>query len=156
MKRGFNIFKSSSEEITMKYGERLAKFLRPGDIVCLQGDLGAGKTTFVKGIANGLKIDNTEVHSPTFTLMNIYQGKVPLYHFDCYRLEENIQLGLAGYEEFLYGRGISVVEWPDRLYHLMPKNYIEITLKHVSLSERKIYYKVKGEQREALRKLKLS
>ena len=96
--------------------------------MCLQGDLGSGKTTFIKGVAKGLKIAPAKVNSPTFVLMNAYQGRLPvprsgtysagqaglpLYHFDLYRLEKMDEIGAIGYEEFLYGDGVAVVEWPS-------------------------------------------
>ena len=117
---------SESQKETMQLGARLAKLLKPGDIVCLYGDLGTGKTTFVKGMAKGLKISETEVHSPTFVLMNLYEGRVPLFHFDFYRLDDIQQIGMIGYDEFLYDDGIAVVEWAEKLrFSLVPVIAIE-------------------------------
>ncbi|MEK6560783.1 MAG: tRNA (adenosine(37)-N6)-threonylcarbamoyltransferase complex ATPase subunit type 1 TsaE, partial [Nitrospirota bacterium] len=79
---------SKSTDQTLRLGERLAKYLRRGDILCLEGELGSGKTTLIKGIAKGLRIAPEKVNSPTFVLMNAYHGRLPLYHFDLYRLEE--------------------------------------------------------------------
>ena len=82
-------FVSQSYDETLAFATRFAKVLKKSDIVCLFGELGSGKTAFVKGLAKGLKLNSAHVHSPTFTLMNIYEGKLPLYHFDLYRITAN-------------------------------------------------------------------
>ncbi|MBF0619033.1 MAG: tRNA (adenosine(37)-N6)-threonylcarbamoyltransferase complex ATPase subunit type 1 TsaE [Candidatus Omnitrophica bacterium] len=128
---------SNSYQNTLTLGENFAKTLKAGDIVCLFGDLGAGKTAFVKGMANGLKLKAPHVHSPTFTLMNVYDGKVPLYHFDLYRITGD-DLFNIGYDEFFYGKGISAVEWSERLGSLLPKQYWHVTLKHRGEDKREI------------------
>jgi tRNA threonylcarbamoyladenosine biosynthesis protein TsaE len=128
---------SRSREDTMRLGARFAKVLRPGDIVCLFGELGAGKTTLVKGLAGGFRIKPEKVHSPTFVLLNIYDGKVPLYHFDLYRIESPDLPGM-GYEEFFYGDGIAVIEWSEKLGDFMPKDYWRVDLKHGGEDVRKV------------------
>lgn len=137
---------SHGEPDTVRLGQELSRHLNAGDIVCLVGDLGAGKTTFVKGLAKGLKIDPARVNSPTFVLMNIYDGKRPLYHFDLYRLENSSEISNIGYEEFLYGdsAGIAVIEWADKLGPLMPKEYVGVTLAHKSPQERLIRITAQG------------
>lgn len=137
---------SKNTEQTIALGERLAKHLKKGDIVCLQGDLGAGKTTFIKGVAKGLKIAPVKVNSPTFILMNAYQGRLPLYHFDLYRLEKMEEIGAIGYEEFLYGDGVSVIEWAERLGVLTPKEYLRVELKHKGENERSIKVSAVGKK----------
>lgn len=134
----------------MKFGASLAKYLKSGDILCLFGDLGSGKTTLVKGIAKGLRIKEDKVTSPTFVLMNIYQGKLPLFHFDFYRLEGAAEIVPTGYEEFLYGEGVSVVEWADRFDQLMPKENLEVRLTHKAETERVIRLAGKGKRYETL------
>ena len=121
--------KSHNYEETLSLGAKFARVLKSGDIVCLFGDLGAGKTAFVKGMVKGLGLDPLKVHSPTFTLMNIYNGKCPLYHFDLYRLKAEDLFGL-GYEEFFYGQGITAVEWSEKLEGLIPENYWKVALRH--------------------------
>ncbi len=143
-------FISNSPETTAKFGERLAKKLKPGDILCLTGDLGTGKTTFVKGLAKGLKVDQAKVSSPTFVVMNCYDGKLPLYHFDLYRLEDIKEMGAIGYDEFLYGEGIAVIEWAERLKELMPKEYLQIQLEHQGPNERVIKLNAIGKRYETL------
>ena len=137
---------SKSTDQTIKLGERLAKHFKKGDIVCLQGDLGSGKTTLIKGIAKGLNINPVEVNSPTFVLMSAYQGRLPLYHFDLYRLANTAQIGAIGYEEFLYGDGVSVVEWAERLGALTPKEYLRVELKHKGENGRSIKLAAAGER----------
>lgn len=125
-------FQTQSPAETIKLGEKIAKFLSPGQIICLSGNLGAGKTTLTKGIAKGLKIDPALVNSPTFVIMNAYQGKLPLYHFDLYRLNQMQEMGLIGYDEFLYGEGVSLIEWGERLEKLLPKEYLSIQITQAS------------------------
>lgn len=137
---------SKSADQTLRLGERLAKHLRKGDILCLEGELGSGKTTLIKGIAKGLKIAPEKVHSPTFVLMNAYEGKLSLYHFDLYRLEKIHEISSIGYEEFLYGNGIAVIEWAERLGALTPKEYLRVELKHQGENERSIKLSAVGER----------
>ena len=130
----------------MAFGEKLARRLKPGDILCLKGDLGTGKTTLVKGLAKGLGLKSTQVNSPTFVLMNIYEGKTDLYHFDLYRLEEVNQITVMGWEEFFYGDGVSVIEWAQRLGGLMPSEYLDIQLKHKGENVRELSITAKGDR----------
>ena len=94
-------FISQRQQETIFLGKKIGSAAKPGDIICLSGDLGSGKTTFVKGLAQGLKISASSVNSPTFVLLNIYDGKFPLYHFDLYRLEDVREILALGYEEYL-------------------------------------------------------
>ncbi len=137
---------STSSEDTQRLGEKLARHLRKGDILCLEGELGSGKTTLIKGIAKGLKIAPEKVHSPTFVLMNVYEGRLPLYHFDLYRLEAIHEISSIGYEEFLYGGGVAVIEWAERLGQLTPKEYLRVELKHQGENERSIKLSAVGER----------
>ncbi|MFQ5788475.1 MAG: tRNA (adenosine(37)-N6)-threonylcarbamoyltransferase complex ATPase subunit type 1 TsaE, partial [Thermodesulfobacteriota bacterium] len=120
-------FHSSNEEDTIKLGEVLGKLLKPGTIIALKGDLGAGKTVFVKGIAKGLNVEE-EPNSPTFVIMNSYEGRLPLYHFDLYRISGANELEGIGYEDYFYGNGISVVEWADRTEEIFPKNVLTVEI----------------------------
>jgi len=135
---------SKSPEETIGIGEHLAKCVKKGDIICFFGDLGSGKTTLIKGIAGGLKISQNKVHSPTFVLMNIYQGRLPLFHFDLYRLESAQEINALGCDEFFYDNGVSVIEWADRLGTFLPKEYLRVDLKHRKLNERVIRLSAKG------------
>ena len=126
---------SHSPEQTSVFAERFARRLKKGDIVCLFGELGSGKTTFVQGLAKGLKVKPSTVHSPTFTLMNVYEGRLTMYHFDLYRIEGK-ELPAIGYEEFFYGGGVAVIEWAERLGSQMPKKYIKVELEHKGETQR--------------------
>ena len=135
---------SEGPEETKAFGKHLAKGLRGGDIICLFGDLGSGKTTLNKGIAAGLNINPKEVNSPTFILMNIYKGRLPLFHFDLYRIEDLHGISSIGYDEFLYGDGVSVIEWADRLGEFLPEEHLRIEMEHKKLDERVIRLSVKN------------
>ncbi len=127
MKNFFYIYISKEEE-TIKLGELIGRALKPGDIIALRGELGAGKTVLVKGMAKGLDIKE-EPNSPTFVLMNVYQGRMPLYHFDLYRISGAEELEGIGYEEYLFGGGVSVVEWAERAEEIFPQSTIEVEIK---------------------------
>ncbi|MEI6846078.1 MAG: tRNA (adenosine(37)-N6)-threonylcarbamoyltransferase complex ATPase subunit type 1 TsaE [Candidatus Firestonebacteria bacterium] len=122
------LHKTKSQEETVKLGEKLAGQLKPGSIVALTGDLGAGKTYLTKGIVKGMGL-KASVTSPTFVLMNIYPGKIPVFHYDCYRLKDETDMEKLGYEEYFYGNGITVVEWADRVKGIIPKTAIKINFK---------------------------
>ncbi len=142
-------------EQTLDLGRKFVRNLKRGDVVCLFGDLGSGKTAFVKGMAMGLKIPALRVHSPTFTLMNIYEGKIPLYHFDLYRIR-SVDLFGIGYEEFFYGNGITAVEWSERLDELLPKDHWRVMLEHGGDDRRKIGIVARGPQlKERFARVKL-
>lgn len=139
-------FLSGSREETVRFGARLSRHLKPGDIVCLFGELGSGKTTLVKGLAKGLRIPTERVHSPTFTLLNVYAGKQDLFHFDFYRLNNVAQIAGIGYDEFLYGKGVSVIEWAERFGRLLPKEYLGIELSHKGPQERRLKMSAHGKR----------
>ncbi|MDD5131227.1 MAG: tRNA (adenosine(37)-N6)-threonylcarbamoyltransferase complex ATPase subunit type 1 TsaE [bacterium] len=129
------ITKSAAE--TQRFGRKLARQLKPGDLVCLSGGLGAGKTCLVQGIARGLQVKDY-VNSPTFKIINEYAGKIPVYHFDLYRLEGLTDLRELGYEEYFYGQGLSLVEWAEKIIPFLPKQYLRIELRRVDEHTRKI------------------
>ena len=147
---------SHSTEETERLGTRLARYLKAGDIICLSGELGSGKTTLVKGIAQGLEIPAKEVSSPTFTLMNVYGGKMPVFHFDLYRVKQSQEMSFIGYEEYFYGKGVSVVEWAEKLGELLPSDYINIKIFHRQEYERLLKISAKGTRsKQIVRRLKL-
>jgi len=120
---------SRSVKATLKFGKALARQLCPGDIVCLSGELGSGKTTLTKGIAAGLGVDKQEVTSSSFILIRQHLGgRIPLYHFDLYRLKVAGVVATLGYEEYFYAAGVSVIEWAERLKYLMPKERLMVEL----------------------------
>ena len=106
------VLQSHSEMQTEALAAMLAEQLKAGDVLLLEGDLGAGKTAFVRGLARGLGADETEVSSPTFALLQQYEGRLPLYHFDLYRLSD-MEAAELGFEEYFFGSGVCAVEWPD-------------------------------------------
>lgn len=132
---------TGSEEHTMKVAEKLASLLKPGDVVTLEGDLGAGKTTFTKGIARGLGVTRI-VNSPTFTIIKEYPGEMPLYHMDVYRLEHSDED--IGFNDYFQGDGISVVEWAHFIEEYLPIEYLNITITYVNEHERCITFRPKG------------
>ena len=115
-------------EETEKFGLFLGENLRPGDVVCLNGDLGAGKTTLTKSIAKGLGIDDY-VTSPTFTIVNEYYGKIDLYHIDTYRLDDMVDVDYLGFDEYFYSDGVTIVEWAEKIRDSLPEEYMEINIK---------------------------
>ena len=132
---------SSSIEETIQCGKQFAKRLKPSDVVCLYGDLGAGKTHFVKGIASFFGIDSSKVYSPTFTLINEYHGSISLYHFDCYRINNEQEALEIGTEEYFYGNGISVIEWPEKIRTLLPNKSIWVHVISLNKYKREITIK---------------
>ncbi|MBU5668784.1 tRNA (adenosine(37)-N6)-threonylcarbamoyltransferase complex ATPase subunit type 1 TsaE [Peptoniphilus sp. MSJ-1] len=115
-------------EETKKFGRLLGENLNPGDVLCLNGDLGAGKTTLTKSIAEGLGI-NDYVTSPTFTIVNEYYGKINLYHIDTYRLDDELDVDYLGFDEYFYSDGVTVVEWAEKIREALPEEYMEINIK---------------------------
>ncbi|MDZ7808452.1 MAG: tRNA (adenosine(37)-N6)-threonylcarbamoyltransferase complex ATPase subunit type 1 TsaE [Gracilimonas sp.] len=132
-------YRSHSVDETIRAGSEFGKQLSPGDVVCLTGDLGAGKTHFVKGVASYFGVDPNNVNSPTYTLINEYSGEIPVYHFDCYRLKHEQEALEIGAEEYFYGDGVCLVEWPEKIRSLIPDDAIWIKFSHLSGSERDIH-----------------
>lgn len=137
-------FITASPEETIARGKEFASTLKAGDIVCLAGDLGAGKTHFVKGLAEGLGIPQNEVSSPTFALIAEHVGDLPLYHFDCYRMESPREALEIGAEEYFYGDGITVIEWPERIELLIPDYAIWVAIKAPDKKTRKFVIRKSG------------
>lgn len=114
---------------TVALGKRLGEMAMPGDIITLSGELGSGKTTLAQAIALGLEVPAEQpVTSPTFAVLHEYQGRLPFYHLDLYRLGHEEELYELGLEEYLYGEGLCVIEWPDRLAGLLPPERLEIAI----------------------------
>ncbi len=124
-------------EDTQALGERLGARLGPGDVVACTGELGAGKTCFLQGVARGLGV-RSDVTSPTFVLVNQYQGRLPVYHVDAYRADSLTELLDIGIDELLYGDGVTLVEWADKLLPLLPARTITVTLSGLGDEPRQI------------------
>lgn len=129
---------------TDEFGIRLGKLLRPGDVVCLNGELGAGKTTLTKSIGLGLGVEDY-ITSPTFSLINEYEGRYPVYHFDVYRLENADELYDLGFDEYFYGKGVSIIEWADKIEKFLPEERIVLDIENRdNIDERKVKITIKG------------
>ena len=130
---------TNSPEETQTIGVSIAQKLQSGNIVALYGDLGAGKTHITKGICQGLDIDSEFVNSPTFTLVNEYAGgKIPVYHFDAYRIKSIDEFYEMGFEDYFYDDAICIIEWPSRIEKLLPDDTIRLKLTHISEKKREI------------------
>ena len=130
LERGHSIISESYEE-TRELGKSFGERAVPGQIICLDGDLGAGKTVFAQGFAKGLGVE-TPVTSPTFTILQVYKtGRIPMYHFDVYRIEEPEEMEAIGYEEFFYGDGVCLVEWADNIDELIPPEAIRVRISRI-------------------------
>jgi tRNA threonylcarbamoyladenosine biosynthesis protein TsaE len=135
---------------TVVFGRSLGALLEKGMVVALNGELGAGKTTLVKAIAAELGIPREDVRSPSYTLINEYEGRLPVYHFDLYRLIDSSELYDLGYDEYLEGEGISIVEWADAIPDALPEEYLSIKIEIVSDDEREFTVTVAGKRYETL------
>ncbi len=133
---------SKSIDETIALGAKLARKLKKGDCVALIGDLGSGKTVFTKGIAKGLAVRGARyVNSPTFVIIKEYKGKIPLYHFDLYRLDHYTTLDGMNYTEYFYGDGVTVIEWADKIRRLLPSKIWEVNLAIAGENKRRIEIK---------------
>jgi tRNA threonylcarbamoyladenosine biosynthesis protein TsaE len=140
-------FISKKPEDTMAFSERLGSLLQPGDVLALEGDLGAGKTTFTKGLAKGLNITRN-VNSPTFTIIKEYQGRLPLYHMDVYRVEDSFED--LGFDEYFEGNGVTVVEWAHLVKEQLPEELLTIYLYLDDNDSRKLVLEPRGKRYEEL------
>ena len=138
-------FKSFSPEDTGRLGEIMGSLAEPGDVYCLTGDLGSGKTVFARGVAIGLGISG-RVASPTFTLINEHQGRIPFYHMDVYRLAGPEDLADLGYEEYFYGNGATLVEWAGIVGPLLPPERLDVKIVRVDEDCRLITFTPHGER----------
>ncbi|MFA5523960.1 MAG: tRNA (adenosine(37)-N6)-threonylcarbamoyltransferase complex ATPase subunit type 1 TsaE [Tissierellales bacterium] len=133
-------------EETEKIGYILGKLLTGGEVICMTGDLGAGKTTMTQSIAKGLDVEDY-VTSPTFTIINEYEGRCPLYHFDVYRINDVDEMYDLGYEEYFYSKGVSIIEWADIIKEILPKERLNIEIKkNDSIEGREIIIHGNGER----------
>lgn len=135
---------SLSVNQTLSIGKKIAQNLRGGEIILLSGTLGAGKTVLAKGIAGGLGIDKNNVVSPTFVLLRVYSGKYLLQHFDFYRIKAPEDIFALGYHEYLFSDAISIIEWPQRLKFLLPKEFLKIKLIVKAKNKRNFKFTAKG------------
>ncbi|MEA3545719.1 MAG: tRNA (adenosine(37)-N6)-threonylcarbamoyltransferase complex ATPase subunit type 1 TsaE [Thermodesulfobacteriota bacterium] len=141
---------SGGESQTLELGKKLGRLLQRPALILLQGDLGAGKTVFARGIARGLGVaPQIPITSPTFTLMNHYHARLDLYHFDLYRLSDPDELIELGFDEYAYGSGVALIEWPEKLEN--PETHgLWVNLKRIDDERRKIDFFLQGETNEEL------
>lgn len=128
---------SASAEDTERFGEEFAKQLKSGSVVVLNGEMGAGKTVFCKGVARGLGISD-EILSPTYAYMNDYYGK--LYHFDCYRMKSGAEAEALGLTDYFYADGVCLVEWAENIREVLPEKLIKVTIEKTGGNVRRIIY----------------
>lgn len=122
------ILETKQESETFELGASLGEKAKEGQVYTLIGDLGVGKTIFTKGLAKGLGIEEP-VSSPTFTIVQIYEeGRMPFYHFDVYRIGDVEEMEEIGYEDYVFGRGVSLIEWADRIAEILPEHYTEVKI----------------------------
>lgn len=131
---------TKSEKETMDAARAFGERTAPGTIVCLEGDLGAGKTHFVKGFAQAFGIHPEQVTSPTFTIINEYRGTLPVFHFDFYRITDYSEALEIGAEEYFYGNGVCIIEWPGRIEEILPDTIQTISITSTGKSTRKIIF----------------
>lgn len=130
---------SSSPEETESLGERLAKKLSPGAIVALFGELGAGKTCFVRGVCRGLKVKE-RITSPSFIIINHYRGTLPVYHIDLYRLKGPQEFLFLGYEEYLFGEGVTLIEWAEKAEPYLPPETLSVSMRIIDETKRELSF----------------
>ncbi len=145
----------AGEKSTEQLGQKLASLVRSGDILALYGELGAGKTCLVRGLAKGLGVEEGLVASPSFSLINEYPGPVPLFHIDCYRLHLEEEIDELGLEEYFDGPGITVIEWAERIRGL-PEDRLDITIRILDETRRHIQIKAYGKMVRRLKGIKLN
>ncbi len=144
MKKECNIYLKSLAE-TEHLGKRLGELALPGDVICLDGDLGAGKTTLTQAIARGLEVPpSCYVTSPSFAILHEYDGRIPLYHMDFYRLQDSSEITDLGFEEYFYLSGLTVIEWSQRGEDLLPEGCLQLRLESTGDGSRKVRCRYSG------------
>ena len=142
------IIETNSEKETFELGKKIGENAKAGQIYTLTGDLGVGKTVFTQGLAAGLGITEP-VNSPTFTILQVYEeGRMPFYHFDVYRIADSDEMYEIGYEEYVYGDGVSVIEWPQLIDDILPENRYDVTISK-DYSRHDNYRKIEIQKTEA-------
>lgn len=147
----------NSVEQTLELGKQIGSLCKEGDIICLVGDLGTGKTHMSKGIALGLEISE-HITSPTFTIVNEYEGRLKFYHFDVYRVDDPYEIEAIGFDEYIFSNGVSVIEWANYIEDLIPENALWITIEKSSkedLNQRKISFKYTDKRYDYVKELKI-
>ncbi len=145
------VFRTTRTSETVRIGKRLGHLLEPGDVVALVGELGTGKTQFIKGLAQGLGIGRgASVSSPSFTLIHEYPGKVPFYHIDLFRLNSEKEAEGLGLEDYFAQQGVTAIEWADKICSFLPETFLVVKIYHTGKSSRSIELIPKGKRYEEL------
>ena len=148
---GKTVFRTKSASETIRLGKRIGAVLQPGDVVALVGELGAGKTQFIKGLASGAGVGKpTYVSSPSFTLINEYPARVPFYHIDLFRLESQKEVAGLGLEDYFQGGVITAIEWADKIPSLLPAEMLSVHIMYTGKNTRSIEITGKGKRYEEL------
>ena len=148
--KSFSVLSRSSTQ-THAWGRRVGRLLKGGEIIGLSGELGSGKTCFVRGLAQGLEVDKKAwVRSPTFTLINEYDGRLPLFHIDLYRLSGTDEIEDLNLREVLYSEGVSVIEWVERLSRAELDEHLRVDFRHGKGSQRQLDFSAYGSQYEEI------
>lgn len=137
-----------NEERTREIGSKLGQLLTPKSVICLIGDLGAGKTTMTQSLAKSLEVDDY-ITSPTFTIVNEYEGRMPLYHFDVYRIGSSEEMYDIGFEEYINGDGVCIIEWANLIEDILPEEYLYIEMNYKETG-REMILTPKGEKYEEI------
>lgn len=143
--RSFDLITHSATQ-TLAVGEKLGQLLRAGDIICLQGELGSGKTCLTQGIGAGMRVSGT-IHSPTFVFVSEHasvQAGPSLYHVDLYRISDYSEVYSLGLEDYMYGDGVTVIEWAERAYEILPPNRLWVTLSYTDFTKRTLIIEASG------------
>ncbi|MBI5179910.1 MAG: tRNA (adenosine(37)-N6)-threonylcarbamoyltransferase complex ATPase subunit type 1 TsaE [Nitrospirae bacterium] len=141
---------TNSLDETKRLGERLGILLKEGDIICLHGELGAGKTSFTQGIAKGMDVAKAFITSPTFVLVNEYKGRLPFYHIDLYRLNNIAEIEDIGLSEYLKGEAVTVIEWAEKAEGLLLEERLSVYLENLGGDKRSLTFKAKGKRYEEI------
>lgn len=144
-------FKTNNATETEELGRKLGEALKGGEVIAMTGDLGAGKTTMTKALAKGLGIDD-HVTSPTFTILNEYEGRLKLFHFDVYRIDDIEEMYDLGFEEYIYGDGVSIIEWSNLIKEILPDDTINIEILATDDEKRNIKISGRGKKFDNLSK----
>ena len=131
-------FTTNSPEETMHLGRKIGKLLKQGDVIALVGNLGAGKTVIANGLCSGLGVKQSYITSPTYTIINQYDGRIPVYHIDLYRLSDSRELYNIGWDEYIYGTGTCIIEWADKAAEMLPEEYLMVNIEVTGKDKRKI------------------
>ena len=136
---------TKSPEETKNLGKEVGKLAKLGDLLAFYGELGAGKTCFIQGISQGLEVKDY-VTSPSFTIINEYQGKIPIFHFDLFRLNNAEEILELSYKEYFYGEGLTVIEWAEKIERFLPKEHLKIAIKFKDRYQRTISFIPQGDR----------